>query len=657
MSTRNLNYQETIFILTNLVKQLQYSTKKLQLNHFSLLINNALQRLETNRFSVVVVGEFNRGKSTFINALCGEDILPSDILPCSATLNRISYGEKPSAKICFHDGYEKEINFHQLANFITKKNMESEAVATTVKEAIVYYPVSYFKHNNLEIIDTPGLSDDDNMTAITLSVLQQCELAIMLISAQSPFSISEQNLLTNKLLDNGVGQVLFVVNEIDRCHKIEDIERIINQVKKRIKATINEWQENQSNPELMLKKHDHLRVWGISAQQALDGKKNQNMALLGKSRFVNFEHDLKTILSEERSLIILEVTVNQILIVATAIMGKLEQEKINFIQRDPILQQTQELINNQISKLQTEKRKVINQIREIITNIDKQIQSTIYHLEQNLQQQADQVIENTTVTTETFKNTNFLTDLSSNISNSLNQTHDNLIKQIYQEINKQKELIKYHIQQLTNSANTTVKTIVNELQQVNFNLPISKQIYEHLHLININSEKLIFINKDQLNLTSFKGDDFLINNKPTGNATGIGAGMGWFLLGPIGAGIGAGIGAYLGQQSRVKKFKELYQPFVKEIIINQFKNNKTEQKIKSYFTEKFSQIEPNLIVLIEEVNCLIDSLQENLSQPIVKRREIIKIKLTELSKIQTETEHILNYTHKMSQILREIRNP
>ena len=57
--------------------------------------------IRSRKFRVAVVGEFRRGKTTFINALLGKEILPVDALPTTATLNRITYGSLPKAYLCW----------------------------------------------------------------------------------------------------------------------------------------------------------------------------------------------------------------------------------------------------------------------------------------------------------------------------------------------------------------------------------------------------------------------------------------------------------------------------------------------------------------------------------------------------------------------------
>lgn len=62
------------------------------------------QDIKNDFFVVVVLGEFKRGKSTFINALLGNDLLPTDVLPETATINALIYNEKPELQIIMQDG-------------------------------------------------------------------------------------------------------------------------------------------------------------------------------------------------------------------------------------------------------------------------------------------------------------------------------------------------------------------------------------------------------------------------------------------------------------------------------------------------------------------------------------------------------------------------
>src|SRR5262244_2920148 len=65
-----------------------------------------IPKLESERFHLVVLGEFNHGKSTFVNALLGADVLPTGITPTTATINHVVWADRPRAKAVLTGGKE-----------------------------------------------------------------------------------------------------------------------------------------------------------------------------------------------------------------------------------------------------------------------------------------------------------------------------------------------------------------------------------------------------------------------------------------------------------------------------------------------------------------------------------------------------------------------
>ena len=159
-----------------------------------------------------------------------------DVLPTTATLNKITYSVTPFVKIAYKDGREEQIEIDQLNNYVTKLTRESEERARTVKEAVVYYPINYCK-NGVTIIDTPGLNDDEAMTEVTMSVLPQIDAALMVIMAQAPFSESERDFLENKVITSDLGRVLFIVTGIDLLDE-EDVPRVLDNIRTRIQEHV-----------------------------------------------------------------------------------------------------------------------------------------------------------------------------------------------------------------------------------------------------------------------------------------------------------------------------------------------------------------------------------------------------------------------------------
>jgi hypothetical protein len=297
-------------LLTDLEKLKDYA-EQLQLDRSREALTEVTQRLKSSRFSLAVVGEFKRGKSTFINALLGKDILPSDLLPCSATLNRVTYGLEPHVEVFFKDGSTERVAIDQLANYVTKLDPDAEEMAARVREAVVHYPVAYCQ-NNVDIIDTPGLNDDSSMTDVTLSVLPTVDAAILVVMAMSPFSEYERDFLENKLLTSDLGRVLFVVSAIDRLNSPEDADKVVKAVRDRIKKYVVKRAEEQfgaGSAELQayLNKIGEPKVFGLSAYQALQAREKGDAALAERSRFNSFEKELERFLAQERGAVTLQI--------------------------------------------------------------------------------------------------------------------------------------------------------------------------------------------------------------------------------------------------------------------------------------------------------------------------------------------------------------
>src|SRR5262245_34280335 len=88
------------------------------------LEESRVPKLEEERFALVVLGEFNHGKSTFVNALCGASILPAGITPTTATINHLVYASKPKATAYLADDSTKNVDPKALADWVTIEGKE-----------------------------------------------------------------------------------------------------------------------------------------------------------------------------------------------------------------------------------------------------------------------------------------------------------------------------------------------------------------------------------------------------------------------------------------------------------------------------------------------------------------------------------------------------
>lgn len=120
------------------------------------------QRLSDDEFRVAVVGEFSSGKSTFLNALIGKDVLSHATQETTAAITRI-VNVRPDDPKCntgcvyFTDNTEKELSDLSELREYTTRNSQSLNVIAQVDRVEIYTPILQTS-NRVVFIDTPGLN-------------------------------------------------------------------------------------------------------------------------------------------------------------------------------------------------------------------------------------------------------------------------------------------------------------------------------------------------------------------------------------------------------------------------------------------------------------------------------------------------------------------
>ena len=98
----------------------------------------------TRPVRIVVVGEFNSGKSTLVNALCGVSLLPAGIIPTTATINVVEHSPIPSIAVVFTDGMIKKLPYavETLQQFSAKNGDQQEI--REVRVGLLTFPATSF---------------------------------------------------------------------------------------------------------------------------------------------------------------------------------------------------------------------------------------------------------------------------------------------------------------------------------------------------------------------------------------------------------------------------------------------------------------------------------------------------------------------------------
>ena len=72
--------------------------------NYGTAVESLYSDIKSDFYTIIVIGEFKRGKSTFINALLNMDILPTNVLPETATINAVMYNKTPCLNVIYKDG-------------------------------------------------------------------------------------------------------------------------------------------------------------------------------------------------------------------------------------------------------------------------------------------------------------------------------------------------------------------------------------------------------------------------------------------------------------------------------------------------------------------------------------------------------------------------
>lgn len=264
-------------------------------------IRRTAEAISGQLYTVAVIGEFKRGKSSLINALLGSNILPTDILPATATVTRVVYSTQTKIEVVFVDGHRQEQSIDQLERFATKLSSNGREIARSIREVVVSVP-SVLCKNHIQILDTPGLNDSESMTEITMGVLHDVDAALMVISAHEPFSMTEQELVLELIAQSGIRHIVFVASYLDTFQTEAEKDHMISFIRRRIQMDLmRRAEERFGENDALLKKACAILsepdLFGVSSTQALKGFITDDADLLDESRFPQFKEALFAILT------------------------------------------------------------------------------------------------------------------------------------------------------------------------------------------------------------------------------------------------------------------------------------------------------------------------------------------------------------------------
>lgn len=241
-----------------------------------------LARLAEDRFNLLVVGRFSRGKSTLMNAILGGDHLPTGIVPLTSAITTVRYGSRKQVVLNFSDsGLRREIPLTKLAEYVTQK--ENPGNVKKLAYAEIELPIEILRRGFF-FVDTPGLgSPIIENTLTTERFLPEADAFVLVTSYESPLSEEEDRILDR--IRNTNKKLFVVINKQDTVGP-EDREQAIDFVKERLER---------------FSFLGNAQIFSISARQGLEAKQTQDLQQLKASGIQAFEAKLLHFLTEERA--------------------------------------------------------------------------------------------------------------------------------------------------------------------------------------------------------------------------------------------------------------------------------------------------------------------------------------------------------------------
>jgi GTP-binding protein EngB required for normal cell division len=184
-----------------LVKTLERAIGQYGLVEFRPALSAIVDRLETDTFEIAVFGRVSSGKSSLLNHIVGQDLLPVGVTPVTAVPTRLAFGAEPRATVWFADRKPEQFGIGKLAEFVTEQH--NPANFRHVTRIVVELPAPRLREG-VVYVDTPGLGSlAASGAAQTKAYLPQCDLGVVLIDAAS--TLTEDDLATiQALYDAGV---------------------------------------------------------------------------------------------------------------------------------------------------------------------------------------------------------------------------------------------------------------------------------------------------------------------------------------------------------------------------------------------------------------------------------------------------------------------
>ncbi|MFN2541622.1 MAG: dynamin family protein [Chthoniobacterales bacterium] len=251
-------------------------------------LNSLRERLFTQRFQLAVLGQFKRGKSTVLNALLGQAVLPTGVVPVTAIATFLEPGAAPTIRVTYGSGKTESFDLanaetlcERLAAFVTEEANPRNIL--NVGRVEVFLPAELLERG-VVLIDTPGVGSTlAHNTAAADAILPESDAALFVVSADPPITEIEIEYLAR--IRQTVARLIIVLNKIDIL-EAEEQEKAATFLRN---ALVDHAGIDPFTP-----------IFLLSAREGLRAKQSGNRGALETSGLVELEKHLVQFLATEK---------------------------------------------------------------------------------------------------------------------------------------------------------------------------------------------------------------------------------------------------------------------------------------------------------------------------------------------------------------------
>lgn len=349
----------------------QNTSGELGLQSDIVAIRVASKNLCQGVFRLLVLGDMKRGKSTFVNALIGENLLPNAVNPCTAILTILRYGTEKQVTVYFNnEQIPEKFTIDEFKQKYTidpteaKQQEQKKSAFSEVSYAVIEYPSPLLKEG-VEIVDSPGLNDTESRNELSLEYINNCHAILFVLRASQPYTLAERRYLENYIKGRGL-TVFFLINAWDQIREaildpddVEELREAEMKLRQVFQTNLSEYCQIDGSDLY------HERVFEISAINALRRQLKKPPVSLAGTGFPEFLKSLDNFLTQDRA--IAQLRQNTTLAYQTFIHTR---EAI--ARRLPLLEKDVSELKERISSVEPE----FNQLTQIRDQFQQEIRNT-----------------------------------------------------------------------------------------------------------------------------------------------------------------------------------------------------------------------------------------------------------------------------------------